>query len=391
MKKKWFFGVLVFCLLSSAFNYALAAPNGGQASPTGGQAQLKIEVDFFYSQTCPHCKAEEEFLSQLEKKYPELSINRYEVTNNQDNQKILKSFYEKYKVPAAEQGWVPITFTPTKYFVGFSEEIGKQIEGCLKECLGGGAATPQKLKIPFLGSVDIANISLPLLTLILGVMDGFNPCAMWVLVILISLLLAAKSRKKIALVGGTFIFAEGFLYFLFMSAWMNAFMALSFVSILRILIGVFGIIFGILRIKDFATWKPGVCKVVDNSKSEEKILEKIKKITKPAALPATILGVIALAFSVNLVEFFCSAGFPVMYTKILSGQNISSVSHYLYLLFYNFFYMLDDFIIFGFAFFTLNRFGFSDKYNKYSTLAAGILIFLLGVLLIFKPQFLMFA
>lgn len=112
---------------------------------------------------------------------------------------------------------------------------------------------------------------------------------------------------------------------------------------------------------------------------------------KPAAVPATILGVIALAFSVNLVEFLCSAGFPVMYTKILASQGLGTIQYYFYLLFYNFFYMLDDFIVFGFAFFTLNRFKFSDRYNRYSTLVAGILIFILGILLIFKPSILMFG
>jgi hypothetical protein len=211
------------------------------------------------------------------------------------------------------------------------------------------------------------------------------------LVILISLLLTLKSRKKIALVGGTFIFAEGFLYFLFMAAWLNAFMALSFVSLIRIFIGIFGIVFGIWRIRDFFTWKPGVCKVVGESKSQEKILDKMKNLLKPAAVPATIFGVISLAFGVNLIEFFCSAGFPVMYTKILSGQGIGAIQYYLYLLLYNFFYMLDDFIVFGFAFFTLNRFNFSEKYNKYSTLVAGVLILVLGILLIFRPEILMFA
>ena len=284
-----------------------------------------------------------------------------------------------------------MTFTPTKYFVGFNEQIGAEIESCIKECLRGEKSAPQKIKIPLYGSVDISKMSLPLLTVVLGTLDGFNPCAMWVLIILISLLLSLKSRKKIALVGGTFIFAEGFLYFLFMTAWLNIFLAMRYVTLTRILIGILGMIFGIWRIREFLTWRPGVCKVVDHSKSQEKIIDKMKNILKPSAVPATILGVISLAFGVNLIEFFCSAGFPVMYTRILTLQNISGIQYYLYLFFYNIFYMLDDLIVFGFAFFTLNRFGFSDKYNKYSTLVAGILIFILGILLIFKPGLLMFG
>ena len=203
------------------------------------------------------------------------------------------------------------------------------------------------------------------------------------------MLLAAKSRKKIALVGGIFIAVEGLLYFLFMAAWLNALLFMSFVSWTRILIGVFGIAFGIWRIRDFITWKPGVCKVVDE-KSEGKILQKMKNILKPSALPATIFGVVVLAIGVNLIEFFCSAGFPVIYTRILSAQGIDTIQYYLYLAFYNLFYMLDDLIVFGVAFFTLSRFNFSEKYNRYSTLVAGVLILILGALLIFKPELLVF-
>ena len=284
---------------------------------------------------------------------------------------------------------MPATFTPTRYFIGFNTQIGQDIESCLITCLNGGEATSPKFKVPLLGEIDAQKISLPLLTVVLGILDGFNPCAMWVLVVLISMLLAAKSRKKIALVGGIFIAVEGLLYFLFMAAWLNALLFMSFVSWTRILIGVFGIAFGIWRIRDFITWRPGVCKVVDE-KSEGKILQRMKNILKPSALPATIFGVVVLAIGVNLIEFFCSAGFPVIYTRILSAQGIDTIQYYLYLAFYNLFYMLDDLIVFGVAFFTLSRFNFSEKYNRYSTLVAGVLILILGALLIFKPELLVF-
>jgi len=354
-------------------------------------AQQKVEIYLFYSAICPHCAQEREFLKGLKIKYPGLEIEEYETFFHPENQKILNDFYEKYKVPGQERGFVPVTFTPTKYFIGFDEQIGTKIESCIKECIGQGPQIPQKIKIPIFGEIDISKLSLPVLTLIFGILDGFNPCAMWILLVLISLLLPLRSRKKIVLVGGTFIFAEGLLYFLFMTAWLNIFLAMRYVTLTRILIGIFGISFGIWRIREFLTWRPGVCKVVNHSKSQEKIMDKMKNILKPSTVPATILGVISLAFGVNLIEFFCSAGFPVMYTRILALQNISGIQYYFYLFFYNILYMLDDLLVFGFAFFTLGRFGFSDKYNKYSTLVAGLLILVLGILLIFKPEFLMFG
>ena len=386
--KKIFLAAIVFMF----FAQLIGADFVFAQSPDGIGSGKQVEINFFYSAVCPHCAKEKEFLSELKQKYSQIEIKEYEVFYNSSNKEILNEFYGRYNVPKRDQGWVPATFTPTAYFIGFNEEVSKRIEGCVEQCINGGekSETP-KIKIPIFGEIDISKMSLPLLTIVLGVLDGFNPCAMWVLVVLISMLLSLKSRKKIALVGGSFIFAEGLLYFLFMAAWLNAFLAIGYVSITRILIGIFGIVFGVWRIRDFITFKPGVCKVVDHSKSQERLLDKMKNIMKPAAVPATILGVIALAFGVNLVEFLCSAGFPTIYTRILTLQNVSWLQYYLYLVFYNFLYMLDDFIVFGFAFITLNRFGFSDKYNRYSTLVAGFLILILGVLLIFKPEFLMFG
>ena len=379
--KKWILPIFILCLVSGVF--AFNAVSATSIVP------ITTQVDFFYSATCPHCAAEEVFLKDLQEKYPSIEIKSYEVTGSSANQALLKDFYQKYNVPEREQGFVPATFTPTRYFIGFNTQIGQDIESCLITCLNGGEATSPKFKVPLLGEIDAQKISLPLLTVVLGILDGFNPCAMWVLVVLISMLLAAKSRKKIALVGGIFIAVEGLLYFLFMAAWLNALLFMSFVSWTRILIGVFGITFGIWRIRDFITWRPGVCKVVDE-KSEGKILQRMKNILKPSALPATIFGVVVLAIGVNLIEFFCSAGFPVIYTRILSAQGIDTIQYYLYLAFYNLFYMLDDLIVFGVAFFTLSRFNFSEKYNRYSTLVAGVLILILGALLIFKPELLVF-
>ncbi len=373
------FVIIIFLSLLIKADFSLAKQNS-------------IEIHFFYSAICSHCAEEKEFLKELKNKYPEIEIKEYETFYTQGNREILEDFYNKYQVPNQERGWGPTTFTPNNYFVGFSEETGQQIENCLKECINGkGQTTSQKIKIPFFGAVDISKLSLPILTLVLGLLDGFNPCAMWVLIILISILLPLRSRKRIALVGGIFIFVEGFLYFLFMTAWLNIFLFTKNISLIRILIGVFGIGFGIWRIRDFILWKPGVCKVVNNSKSQEKFIDKARKALNATTLPATIIGVTLLAFGVNLIEFFCSAGFPVIFTRILALQNITGLQYYLYLFFYNILYMLDDILVFAFAFFALGRFGFSEKYNKYSTLVAGLMLLILGILLIFRPEWLMFG
>ena len=354
----------------------------------------EVEINFFYSAICPHCSEEKEFLKALEEEYPEIEIKKYEVISSPENQEILKNFYEKYQVPEREKGYVPVTFTPTKYFVGFNEQIGKEIESCIRECLIGTTPAPQKIKIPFFGEVDISKMSLPALTVTLGALDGLNPCAMWVLLFLIALLINTRSRKRMWLIGGTFILASGLVYYLILTAWLNLFLAISYVNLTRIFIGIFALGVGTWQIKNFITYHPGVCKILGLSSRIERGLKLKEKAEKIALSPLTfgmIGGLICLAVAVNLVEFFCSAGLPAIYTRILALNPISTLSYYLYLLLYTFVFMLDDLIIFSIAAITLSKIGFTDKYNYWATLIGGLLIFVLGILLIFKPELLMFG
>ena len=355
-----------------------------------------VGVHFFYSAVCPHCKAEKEFFKELKDKYPEIEVKEYEVISSLENQKILQEFYEKYKVPERERGWVPVTFTPTEYFIGFNEQIGVEIESCIRECLIGERPTPQKIKIPIFGEVDISKMSLPALTITLGALDGLNPCAMWVLLFLIALLINTRSRKRMWLIGGTFILASGIVYYLILSAWLNLFLAISYVNLTRILIGIFALGVGVWQIRNFIKYRPGVCKVSDGKLGfQDRIKNGLKNHAEKLALsPLTLAifgGIIILALGVNLIEFFCSAGLPATFTRVLTLNSLNPLSYYLYLLLYTFIFMLDDLIIFSLAIITLNRVGFTEKYNYWATLIGGLLILILGILLIFKPELLMFG
>jgi len=355
-----------------------------------------IEIDFFYSSICPHCIKEKAFLEDLEIRYSELKVNYYEVMSSSENQELLMVAYGEYSVPSMSWGSVPVTFTPTEYFIGFSDQISKEIENCLVECMGGETTDQQgTIDVPFFGSIDISKMSLPVLTIVIAALDGFNPCAMWVLVFLLTLLINSKSRKRMFLIGGTFVFVSGVVYFLILSAWLNLFLAISYVNITRVAIGLLAVGVGVWQIKNFIQYKPGVCKVTDGKGVQERLKEKLKSGAEKIALsPFTFLmlgGTILLALGVNLVEFFCSAGLPAIYTKVLSLSEVGGLGHYMYLLLYTFVFMLDDIIILTVAIITLSKFGFTEKYNYWSTLIGGILILLLGILLIFNPGLLMFA
>lgn len=359
-------------------------------------AQDKLEINFFYSETCPHCAKEKEFLKGLTEKYPQIELKQYEVISNTENQKLLADFYEKYDVPNSDRGWVPVTFTPTKYFIGFNEQTGKDIENCIEVCMNGDKTDSQKITVPFLGEIDASKFSLPVLTVILAALDGFNPCAMWVLLFLITLLINVRSKKRLLLIGGSFIVTSGIVYFLILSAWLNLFMAISYVNMTRILIGVFAIAAGIWQLRAFKNFRPGVCKVTDGktgiqNRIKNSLTSRAQKLAVSPLNLGILAGIILLALGVNLVEFFCSAGLPSLFTRILALNDLNTFSYYFYLFLYTFIFMLDDLIIFTVAIFTLKRFGFSDKYNRWSTLIGGLLILILGILLIFKPEILMFT
>lgn len=378
--KKILFILFSLCLLGGAFSFNSASAQTEE-----------IQIDYFYSATCPICAQEKEFLKTIEEKYPEVVIKSYEVMSSSENQKLLRQFYEDYNVPENEWGWVPVTFTPTKYFVGFHEQIGQEIESCLKECLGAGETAPQNITLPLFGQIDASKFSLPALTIAFGAVDGFNPCAMWVLLFLIALLINMRSRKRMWLVAGTFLFVSGLVYFLILSAWLNLFLAISYVNLTRILIGILAIGVGVWQVKNFITYNPGVCKVLGvKSKIEQSLQNRAQKIVSSPFTFAMVGGVIFLALGVNLVEFFCSAGLPTIYTRILAMSNLNTLNYHMYLLLYTFVFMLDDLLIFAAAIITFNKVGFGEKYNYWTTLIGGLLIMVLGFLLIFKPELLMF-
>ena len=379
--------ILITAIFFGLANFALA-----QEKP---KDDSQIEVNFFYGITCPHCKKAHSFLEKLDEKYPQLKLNAYEVYANKENAQLLLDLYELHGQGRVIR--VPATFIKDKVIIGYlnDETTGQLIEKTVEECLAEICPEEEQDQIvdyPLIGKINLSQLSLPVLTVAVAALDGFNPCAMWVLLFLIALLINIRSRKKIWLVGGTFILVSGIIYYLLLTAWLNLFLAISYISLTRIIIGLLALGVGIWQIKKFFTFKPGLCEVAPvGSKWHQRITNKAKQVVQSNTLPVTFVGIVILAFGVNLIEFFCSAGLPAIYTHILTLSQLNPLAYYLYLLLYTFIFMLDDLIIFAIAIITLSRIGFTEKYQKWSTLVGGLLILILGLLLIFKPDFLVFG
>lgn len=346
-------------------------------------------VYFFYGAECPHCQEEEKLLDDLVAKHPEIIVKRFEVWHSKENKEFFTSF-------AASKGFepqaVPTTVIGHQVFKGYAsyELSGVEIEKSIYGLFGIKAEVAEKsISVPFIGKIEIAKVSLPVVTVVLGLLDGFNPCAMWALVALITILIATGDKKKIRIVGSTFLIASWIIYYIFMAVYLNAFVLLSAISIIRMLIGLTAIFAGGWYLKEFFTYQPGVCKVT-NSKQQASLVERMKKVAGQNSLWLIILSVIALAFSVNLVEMMCSIGLPAVYAQILAINNVSSFARYIYLAAYNTLYMADDIVVFIIAAVTMNYVNLNHKYDRAMKLIGGVLIIVLGLILIFKPGLLSF-
>lgn len=398
MNKKLFIYLFMGLLLSS---FVVAQEN---------ISSEEKNIYFFWAHGCPHCQAEKDFLTTLEEKYDYIVINSFEVTQSKENVELLKKVGKEL---GADVSGVPFTVVGEQYFIGWynKETTGKAIEeavNCLIEnhcpdVIGQlttpisetshtkeGKVIPEKLRLPLIGEVETKNLSLLVLTIIIAALDGFNPCAMWVLLFLISLLLGMQSKKRMWIFGSVFIFASAFVYFLFMSAWLSLFLFLGFVFWIRIIIGLVALGVGIYSIREYFTNPAGTCKVTGNQK-RQKVFEKLKNIIQERHIFLALLALIALAFAVNLVELICSAGLPAIYTQILTLTNLTGLQYYSYLILYIFIFMLDDLLVFFVAMWTLQAVGVTDKYSRISHIVGGVIMLILGILLIFKPELLMFG
>lgn len=375
----------------------------------------EVNLYLFHGDGCPHCAKEREYLKEIEKEYDDVNIHLYEVWYDTDNQELMAKVKKELN---SSTNYVPLTIIGDKYTVGFNDNtklmIKNNIEKCLKEdcedvvgnVLAGKTANETTIKkevkepkkdkddsikdLPILGKVDVKKVSLPIIAAVIGLVDGFNPCAMWVLVFLISMLLGTKDRKKMWILGLTFLFTSAFIYLLFMVAWLNVAIKMNTVIWLRITIAIIAIIAAFINLKSFykSLKKDTGCEVVD-SKKRKNIIEKIKKFTLEKSLILGLLGVMTLAVSVNFIELACSAGLPLLFTQILALNNLSKLSYMIYILIYIFFFLIDDIIVFVIAMFTLKITGISNKYSKYSHLIGGIIMLLIGLLMIIKPEWLM--
>jgi hypothetical protein len=241
---------------------------------------------------------------------------------------------------------------------------------------------------PLFGQLSAKQMGMPLFTLALGLLDGFNPCAMWVLLFLLSLLVRLRDRRRMALIAGTFVLISGAVYFAFMAAWLNVFLAVGFSNPVRVGLALLALAIGAINVKDYFALGRGPSLAIPGT-ARYALVARMARLRDTQSLPALLLGVAALAVVVNFVELLCTAGLPAVYTAVLTQQDLPPAAHYGYLGLYILGYLADDSLMVGAAVLALGSGKLDERGARVLKLLSGSVMLVLGAVLLWRPQWLL--
>ena len=388
------------------------------------QVAEKIPVSVFVRDDCKHCKDEKEFLSELQAQESDLDITYYNL-DTVEGRALFNQITELEKIAKV----TPITLVGNVVLQGFdtAATTGKRIlelivkgrtaeakllsapeyiaqggSGGKVETVEGGTCDENSttcaidagahkellISIPLIGAINLYQYSLPTLAVVLGFVDGFNPCAMWVLLMFLIVLIEVGSRKKMWQVAGLFILAEAVMYYLILNVWFTAWDFIGLNRVVTPIVGLVAIGGGVFFLYEFMQ-KGSDCKIISPTRMK-KTKDRISGLVQTELTFLVALGILGLAFSVNMIEFACSIGIPQAFTKIIELNGLSWLQTQAMMAIYILFYMVDDIIVFGIALYSFERLGVTTKYVKASNLIGGMLMLILGALLIFNPEALVF-
>jgi hypothetical protein len=251
-----------------------------------------------------------------------------------------------------------------------------------------GAIPPSApLGVPFLGPLHVDDWSLPALTVMLAGLDSFNPCAMFVLLFLMTLLVHAKSRARMLVVGGTFVAVSGLAYFAFMAAWLNLFLVVGELAWITFAAGILALAIGAVNVKDYFWLDRGVS-VSISSGAKLGLLRRMRNLVGADRLVPLLGGTLVLAVVANAYELLCTAGFPMIFTRVLTLSELPTSSYYLYLLAYNLIYVLPLLLIVVLFVVAFTRRKLSETEGRTLKLLSGLMMLGLGSVLILAPALL---
>jgi glutaredoxin len=363
--------------------FALLCFNGTQVHAE----ERAPDIEAFVRAGCPHCEAARIFLDELQRERSSLQVAIYDIAEN-------SAARERLALLAAERGLadfgVPAFLIGGELTIGFrsADTTGTEIRARLdRRAPGGAPVVGESIRTEWFGELRIRDLGLPLFTVAVGLLDGFNPCAMWVLLFLLSLLVNLQDRRKMVLIAGTFVFVSGLIYFAFMAAWLNMFLLIGVSRVIQIALGGLALLVGTVNIKDFFALRHGISLSISDA-AKPGLYARVRGILQAENLAGAMAGIVVLAGLVNIIELLCTAGFPALYTQILTLQQLPMWEYYAYLGLYNLAYIFDDSLMVTIAVVTLSRRKLQEHAGRWLKLTSGLVMAGLGTVLLLQPKWL---
>lgn len=350
----------------------------------------KIDLYFFWSETCPHCNKAKPFVYGLADANPWIRLHSLQVDNHAENRSL---FVEMARSLGQKRLAVPAFIFCETIVLGYGGDAttGKLLQEKLLYCRDGilpSASTESlPIDIPFLGELNPSDLSLPIFTLIIAGVDAFNPCAFFILLFLLSLLVHAKSRARMFLVGGIFVLVSGLVYFVFMAAWLNVFILTGEIRAITMVAGVLVVVISLLNIKEFFFFREGVSLSIPES-VKPGLFQRMRRIMLSSSKISLITGTAFFAIAANAYELLCTAGFPMVYTRVLTMSDLSTSEYYLYLFAYNLIYIVPLLLIVLAFTVTLGSRKLTEREGRILKLLSGVMMLFLGILLLVAPEWL---
>ncbi len=356
---------------------------------TAGRHQ--VHLWFFWSKHCPHCRDARVVVERMDRELPWLMLHSLEVTDNPLNARFYVDMAGRL---GREARSVPAFMLCGEMLTGFDGDAttGRLLEQWATDCreqagtgsIDAQAAATERQRV---GGFDLAQLSLPAVTLLLAGMDAFNPCAFFVLLFLLSLLTHERSRSRMLVVGGVFVLFSGLVYFALMAAWLNLFLVAGELRLVTLAAGLLAIAMALLNLKDYLWFKQGPSlSIPDNARP--RLFQRMRGLIHARSLPAMLLATVTLALAANSYELLCTAGFPMIYTRLLTLQGLTAPSYYAYLALYNLVYILPLMTILVIYVHTLGSRKLSEREGRVLKLVSGLMMLGLGSALVFAPAYL---
>lgn len=342
---------------------------------------------FFWGIGCSHCAQAKPFVASLARQYPKLRVESIEVRRDRAGR---ERFVATIRELGIQGAGIPTFAYGRGYVVGFQPGVTEErVRRLLQRGTDASSAAEgaEGITLPGIGTLHPNELSLPAFTVVIGLVDGINPCAMWVLLVLLGILVHVRSRRRLLWVGGSFVLMSGVVYFLFMTVWTGLFAFAGISREVTVALGVLVLLMGLVNLKELALFKRGPSLTIPD-RAKPRLYRLMRRISSAASLPAAILGVLVLAFFVNLIELGCTLGLPAVYTRILSQRDLSAAARLTYLALYNVAYVVPlAAIVVAYAA-TLHRFALGERGAKLLKAVSGALLVGFGVAFIAWPEML---